>query len=97
MTGNLQIFFSSPNPLRQAIEHLFRVEPVLAFERTLPNHGYSPAGALVGLHVPLIALHIALNLIFPESSPLASGPFKQMALVPVPEATIDQDQGMVFA
>ncbi len=89
---------------KRGFPHKKRLHPVqkfsrnkaeFAFQGTLPNHQASPAlSGQIFQPVP-VTIHISENFLFPELRS-GLGPFKEMALMPVPETAMDEYGSIVL-
>lgn len=81
-------------PLGQMIQHLVRIQAMLAFQSALPNIRLSPAQLFQRGCSPEIAGAIRLDLL-PPPFHASAGPFEKLAIVSMPEAALDEHNSLV--
>ncbi len=65
-----------------------------ALQRTFPDRGHTPARFQQRLNGPVVILDIAADLLAPERLSRRR-PSEQMTVVPVPEAAVNEDNGLI--
>ena len=86
-TANFQKWAVRLQPVGAGGDYLVKRQLFLAFEGALPYNAEPPASLLQGLVVALVYFLVAVDFGFPELGP-GRRPFKQVAVVAVPEAAV---------
>jgi hypothetical protein len=81
--------------LRTFFDNVSNGQPAGPFQCAFPYRENAPAALFKPRHCDVITRAIPGNLVLPELFPCC-GPFEQMAAVPVPEATVNEYDGVVL-